>query len=160
MTRPYRALRTPALNFPNNVLYCVKSTIQTTVSSDFDRVVDATVEALEDEGFGVLCGIDVQATLAEKLGAEFRQYRILGACNPALAHEGLSEELELGALLPCNVIVYETDDGGITVSAVDPQRLVGIVDNEALDSVANEVHGRFERVLASVADELEPPSEV
>lgn len=134
-------------------------TIQKSVSGDFDQVVETTIDALKDEGFGVLCDIDVQATLEEKLGEEFRQYRILGACNPALAHEGLNEEIELGALLPCNVIVYETDDGEVMVSAVDPQQLVGIADNEALDSIANEVHDRFERVLASVADELESLSE-
>ncbi|MBX0297683.1 DUF302 domain-containing protein [Haloarcula nitratireducens] len=135
-------------------------TIQTSVSGDFDQVVETTVDALKDEEFGVLCDIDVQATLEEKLGEEFRQYRILGACNPGLAHEGLNEEIELGALLPCNVIVYETDDGEITVSAVDPQQLVGIAGNEALDSIANEVHDRFERVLASVADEFDSASEV
>ncbi|KYH24137.1 hypothetical protein HAPAU_37800 [Halalkalicoccus paucihalophilus] len=138
----------------------MKYTIQTSVSNDFDQVVETTIDALKDEGFGVLCDIDVQATLEEKLGEEFRQYRILGACNPALAHEGLNEEIELGALLPCNVIVYETDDGEVMVSAVDPQQLVGIADNEALDSIANEVHDRFERVLASVVDELESSSEV
>ncbi|MDL5363208.1 DUF302 domain-containing protein [Halalkalicoccus sp. NIPERK01] len=138
----------------------MKYTIQTSVSNDFDQVVETTIDALKDEGFGVLCDIDVQATFKEKLGEEFRQYRILGACNPALAHEGLNEEIELGALLPCNVIVYETDDGDVIVSAVDPQQLVGIADNEALDSIANEVHDRFERVLASVVDELESSSEV
>jgi len=135
-------------------------TIQKSVSGDFDHVVETTIDALEDEGFGVLCDIDVQTTFEEKLGEEFRQYRILGACNPGLAHEGLNEEPELGALLPCNVIVYESDDGEITVSAVDPQQLVGIADNEALDSIANEVHDRFERVLASVADELESSTEI
>ncbi|MFC7193802.1 DUF302 domain-containing protein [Halosimplex aquaticum] len=75
-------------------------TIQTTSTDEFDQTVDATMEALENEGFGVLCDIDVQATLEEKLGEEFRQYRILGACNPSLALEGLKEEIELGALLP------------------------------------------------------------
>jgi len=134
-------------------------TMRESVSGDFDEAVEATVDALEDEGFGVLCDIDVQATLEEKLGAEFRQYRILGACNPALAHEGLLEEIELGALLPCNVVVYETDDGEIAVSAVEPQRLVGIADNPELDSIATEVHERFERVLSTVADELGSPSE-
>ena len=128
-------------------------TIQTAVTGDFDDVVDTTIAALEDEGFGVLCDIDIQATLEEKLGEEFRRYRILGACNPALAHEGLNEEIELGALLPCNVIVYETDGGDIVVSAVDPQRLVGIADNDALDSIAIEVTERFERVLSAVTDE-------
>ena len=135
-------------------------TMQTTVDGTFDETVETTIAALKDEGFGVLCDIDVQATLEEKLGEEFRQYRILGACNPGLAHEGLNEEIELGALLPCNVIVYETDDGEVMVSAVDPQQLVGIADNEALDSIANEVHDRFERVLARVADELESSTEI
>ncbi|SFL44912.1 Uncharacterized conserved protein, DUF302 family [Halogranum rubrum] len=135
-------------------------TIQKSVSGDFNQVVETTIDALKDEGFGVLCDIDVQATLEEKLGEEFRQYRILGACNPALAHEGLNEEIELGALLPCNVIVYETDGGEVMVSAVDPQQLVGIADNEALDSIANEVHDRFERVLSTVGRELESASEV
>ncbi|MDS0474619.1 DUF302 domain-containing protein [Natrinema sp. 1APR25-10V2] len=118
-------------------------------------MTETSIDALKDEGFGVLCDIDVRATLEEKLGEEFRQHRILVACNPALAHE----EIELGALLPCNVIVYETDDGDVMVSAVDTQQLVGIADNKALDSIANEVHDRFERVLVSVADELESPSE-
>jgi uncharacterized protein (DUF302 family) len=128
-------------------------TLQRTVSGEFDDVVDATIAALEDEGFGVLSDIDIRATLQEKIGEEFRQYRILGACNPPLAHEGLTEEIELGALLPCNVIVYESDDGDIVVSAVDPKRLVGIADNDALDSIATEVTERFERVLSAIADE-------
>ncbi len=126
----------------------------------FGETVEAAVAALEDEGFGVLCDIDVQATLKEKLGKECRQYRILGACNPALAHEGLAEEIELGALLPCNVIVYETDDGGVVVSAVDPQQLVGIAENAVLDSIATEVHERYERVLSTITDELGARSEV
>ncbi|WP_318570467.1 DUF302 domain-containing protein [Salinigranum marinum] len=134
--------------------------IQTTVNGAFGETVEAAVAALEDEGFGVLCDIDVQATLKEKLGKECRQYRILGACNPALAHEGLAEEIELGALLPCNVIVYETDDGGVVVSAVDPQQLVGIAENAVLDSIATEVHERYERVLSTITDELGARSEV
>ncbi|WP_132061215.1 DUF302 domain-containing protein [Halorussus amylolyticus] len=130
-------------------------TIQTSVTGEFDDVLDATNAALKDEGFGVLCDIDIQATLKEKLGEEFRQYRILGACNPPLAYEGLTEEIELGALLPCNVIVYETDDGDVVVSAVDPEQLVGIADNDALDSIATEVTERFDRVLAAVTAEFE-----
>ena len=135
-------------------------TIQTAVTGEFDDVVDATTAALEEEGFGVLCDIDIQATLKEKLGEEFRQYRILGACNPPLAHEGLTAETELGALLPCNVIVYERDDGDIVVSAVDPDQLVGIADNDSLDSIATEVTERFDRVLAAVSEEFEPASAV
>jgi len=133
-------------------------TIQTSVTGEFDDVVDATNAALKDEGFGVLCDIDIQATLKEKLDKEFRQYRILGACNPPLAYDGLTEEIELGALLPCNVIVYE-DAGAITVSAVDPEQLVGIADNDALDSIASEVTERFDRVLATVEDEFGSASE-
>jgi uncharacterized protein (DUF302 family) len=159
ITRPHgRAVpRGPRLASPDEtgirrqiILYFVSYTIQTTLDEPFDAVVDTTTAALKDEGFGVLCDIDVQQTFAEKLDAEFRRYRILGACNPPLAHEALEEEIGLGALLPCNVIVYEADDGSVTVSAVDPRRLVGMADNPALDSVASEVRERFERVLAAL----------
>lgn len=129
-------------------------TIQTSVTGDFDDVVDTTIAALEDEGFGILCDIDVKTTLKEKLDVDVKQYRILGACNPPLAHDGLAEEPELGALLPCNVVVYEARDGDVVVSAVDPERLVGIADNPALTSIAADVHDRFERVLSTVTDQL------
>jgi uncharacterized protein (DUF302 family) len=122
-------------------------TMQKRLDGEFDAVVAETTEALSEEGFGVLCDIDVEATFAEKLDEDFRQYRILGACNPGLAHEGLQEEPDLGALLPCNVVVYETDDGEVVVSAVDPERLVGVTDNPELDSISAEVSERFERVL-------------
>ncbi|WP_254538466.1 DUF302 domain-containing protein [Halomarina litorea] len=125
-------------------------TTQKETSGPFDNVVEQTIAALEDEGFGVLCDIDVQATFAKKLDEEFRQYRILGACNPQLAREGLEAEIELGALLPCNVIVYEEDDGTVVVSAVDPGQLVGLTDNPALDTIAGDVSERFQRVLESL----------
>jgi len=134
-------------------------TIQETVAGEFDDVVEATVAALEAEEFGVLTDIDVRATMAEKLDADFRNYRILGACNPPLAHEALTEEIDLGALLPCNVVVYESDGGDVVVGAVDPEQLVGVADNENLDGVASEVRERFERVLAAVADEFATASE-
>jgi uncharacterized protein (DUF302 family) len=136
-------------------------TTQQRVTGSFDEIVDATIDALENEGFGVLCDIDVQATFAKKLDEEFRQYRILGACNPGLARDGLDEEIELGALLPCNVIVYEDEgeDDVVTVSAVDPAQLVGIADNPALDSIANDVDDRFERVLGAVGEAFESPAE-
>jgi uncharacterized protein (DUF302 family) len=117
------------------------------VSGDFDEVVERTTEALEDEGFGILCDIDVQATFAKKLDEEFRQYRILGACNPQLAFEGLQDDVDLGALLPCNVVVYEDDDGGVVVSAVDAERLIDLADNPDLDSIGEDAAARFERVL-------------
>lgn len=122
-------------------------TTQRTVDGPFDDAVERTIDALADEGFGVLCDIDVQATFAEKLDREFRQYRILGACNPELAYQGLEQEIELGALLPCNVIVYERDDGEVVVSAVDPAQLVAVANNPELDPIAEDVTERFERVL-------------
>ena len=127
-------------------------TLTTTTDEPFDDAVAATTDALEEEGFGVLSDIDVRETLEQKLDIDTRQYRILGACNPQLAHEGLDEEPELGALLPCNVIVYESDDG-VIVSAVDPRQLVEMADNPALDSITEEVHERFERVLETVGEE-------
>lgn len=125
-------------------------TLDRTVSGNFDDVVEETIAALEEEGFGVLCDIDVQATLKKKLDADFRQYRILGACNPEQAHQALQEELLLGALLPCNVIVYETDDRAVGVSAVDPGQLVSVADSGALDDIATDVQDSFERVLDEV----------
>ncbi|HKJ57757.1 MAG TPA: DUF302 domain-containing protein [Halobacteriales archaeon] len=121
------------------------------IDGEFDDVVADVEAALVEEGFGVLCDVDVQATLREKLDEEFRRYRILGACNPPLAHGALQEELTLGVLLPCNVVVYETDQGTVSVSAVDPVAMLSIVDNPALDPVAEEVRERFERVLGAVA---------
>jgi len=133
-------------------------TIRYDVDASFDEAVAATTDALADEGFGVLCDIDVQATLREKLDVDLRQYRILGACNPPLAHEGMTAELELGALLPCNVIVFETDAGGVGVSAVDPRVLLSVVDNDALDPVASSVAESMESALRSLPG-AEPAAE-
>ena len=127
-------------------------TITTTVDAQFDDVLNAVETELQNEGFGILADIDVQATFTKKLDVETDQYRILGACNPPLAHEGLTEEPDLGALLPCNVVVYENDDGDVVVSAVDPEQLVGITENPNLDNIAVEVKDRFEDVLSVVED--------
>ncbi|GAA0280946.1 MULTISPECIES: DUF302 domain-containing protein [Halobacteriaceae] len=127
-------------------------TLDKRVDGKFDNVVERTTNALSEEGFGVLCDIDVQQTLKKKLDEDFRQYRILGACNPPLAQQALEEELQLGTLLPCNVVVYETDEGEIGVSAVDPEVMLSVVDNPELDSVAAEVRERFERVLSELSD--------
>jgi uncharacterized protein (DUF302 family) len=104
-------------------------------------------EELAEEGFGILCEIDVQATLKAKLGIESDGYLILGACNPRLAHQALGAEPELGVLLPCNVVVYERD-GRTHVSAVDAERMLSLVGNEALTPIAAEVRSRLERVVA------------
>jgi uncharacterized protein (DUF302 family) len=125
-------------------------TIRYDTDREFDETVAAVEDALADEGFGVLCDVDVQATLREKLDADFGKYRILGACNPGLAHEALGHELELGALLPCNVVVFETEEGAVGVSAVDPERLLGLVADDALDPIASDVASRLTRAIESV----------
>jgi uncharacterized protein (DUF302 family) len=115
----------------------------------FADAVDKVRETLKDEGFGVLTEIDVQATLREKLGAEMEPYLILGACNPTLAHRALQVESELGALLPCNVVVYE--EGGAThVSAVDPVAMLGVVGNAQLEPIGAEIRVRVERAVEAV----------
>lgn len=125
-------------------------TLQTTIDAPFEEILDAVTSALGDEGFGVLSDIDVQTTFEEKLDVERGKYRILGACNPPLAHEGISAESDLGALLPCNVAIYETESGEVVVSAVDPEPLLDLPDNPALDEIAAEVKARLERVMDEV----------
>ena len=116
----------------------------------FEEVVDRVRAELHREGFGVLTEIDVQATLREKLGAEIEPYVILGACNPPLAHRALSEEPELGTLLPCNVVVYRRD-GRTQVSAIDAERMLSIVGNHALAPVASTVREKLAAVVERVS---------
>jgi len=116
----------------------------------FDEAVQRVREELKSEGFGVLCEIDVQATLKEKLGVEGEPYTILGACNPPLAHQALEAEPELGALLPCNVIVYKRD-GDTHIAAIDAERMLSIVGNEQLAPIAADVKRRLGDVVARVA---------
>ena len=126
-------------------------TLSTTAdpSLGFDETVECVRAELKEEGFGVLCEIDVQATLRARLGAELEPYVILGACNPRLAHQALSAEAELGALLPCNVVVYER--GSAThVSAVDPISMLGIVDHPQLSPVADEIRGKVASIEVGV----------
>ena len=125
-------------------------TITTTIAAPFEDVLTTVKTTLQDEGFGVLTDIDVQATLKEKIEVDTERYRILGACNPPLAHEGLTADPDLGALLPCNVAIYEQADGDVVVSAVNPEQLVGIADNPELDTIGTAVLDSFERVLAEV----------
>ncbi len=120
------------------------------VNLPYREAVEKTKDALKAEGFGVLCEIDVRQTIKEKLGADFRPYVILGACNPPLAHQVLAAELDLGLLLPCNVVVYESD-GGSMVEAMDPEPVLGIVGNPKLDAIAKEVKMRLQRVVDRVA---------
>lgn len=126
-------------------------TLSTTTDLGFAEAVARVRDELAAEGFGVLCEIDVQATLKEKLGVDGEPYLILGACNPPLAHRALDAEPDLGVLLPCNVVVYERA-GRTRIAAVDPERMLSIVGNDALSPVAAEVRGRLEAVIARVAD--------
>jgi uncharacterized protein (DUF302 family) len=116
----------------------------------FDRAVERVRAELQAQGFGVLCEIDVQATLKEKLGIEGGRYTILGACNPSLAHQALEAEPELGVLLPCNVVVYERD-GRTRISAVDAERMLSIVENDELAPIAADVRRRLGEVVSRAA---------
>jgi len=113
------------------------------IEGGFDNIVKRTVEALSEEGFGILSDIDVKATLKKKLDVDFRQYRILGACNPPFAHEALTAEIELGLLLPCNVIVYEVDEQKCAVVVVDPVKNLSIVGNDDLTPIAKKIQHKL-----------------
>ncbi|MEJ2203553.1 MAG: DUF302 domain-containing protein [Gemmatimonadota bacterium] len=127
--------------------YAMKKTLRTAVEEAETRVRDA----LKAEGFGILTEIDVRATLKEKLDVDFRPYRILGACNPPLAHRALTEETDIGLLLPCNVIVYEGPEPGSSVVAIlDPVQQLGVAGREDMAPMAEEVRTRMERVVASL----------
>lgn len=119
-----------------------------TVKDDFGVVVARVIDALSKEGFGVLTDIDVAATMKAKLGADFRPYRILGACNPMMAHKALAIEDKIGVMLPCNVIVQQSG-GGVEVAAVDPEASIGRVGNPALGEAAAAVKAALARVVAS-----------
>jgi len=113
----------------------------------FEEAIEKTVAALSEEGFGVLTEIDVKATLEKKLDVDFRPYRILGACNPPLAHQALQAESRIGAMLPCNVIVQETEDGGVEVAAIDPVASMQAVENPDLEELATEVQVKLRSVI-------------
>jgi uncharacterized protein (DUF302 family) len=121
-----------------------------TLDTSFDEAIARVTEALKQEGFGVLTEIDVKATLKKKLGVDFRGYRILGACNPPFAHRALLAEDKIGTMLPCNVIVQETEGGGVEVAAVDPLASMQAIENTGLADVAVEVQAKLQRVVNSL----------
>lgn len=122
----------------------------TTLAGTFEEAVDRTVLALKSEGFGILTDIDVQKTLHEKIGATFRKYRILGACNPQLAHQALQLEDKIGTMLPCNVVVQELPDGSVEVAAIDPVASMLAIDNPRLKAAAAQVAEKLKRAIAQL----------
>ena len=123
----------------------------TLTGMSFDQALARVTDALKAEGFGVLSDIDVQRAMKEKLGAEMPPYRILGACNPPLAHQALLAEPDIGLLLPCNVIVREEAPGRVVVGFLDPQTMVALVGKPAIQPIADQAEQRLRRVCASLA---------
>ncbi len=123
----------------------------TALDASYEDAVSKVTDALKEEGFGVLTEIDVKSTLKKKLGVDFRKYVILGACNPPYAHRTLQADLDVGLLLPCNVIVYETDDKKAYVSVFNPVSALEVIKSQELRKIAEEVSEKLKRVLDKVA---------
>ncbi len=120
------------------------------IDSSFEEAITKVTEALKAQGFGVLTEIDVKSTMKQKLDVDFRNYRILGACNPPFAYKALSVEDKVGTMLPCNVIVQELSDGKIEIAAIDPIASMSAVQNPALSDIAFEVQDRLKKVIESL----------
>lgn len=120
------------------------------IDKSFEDAIALVTEKLADQGFGILTEIDVKATMKKKLDVDFRNYKILGACNPPFAHKALLAEDKIGTMLPCNVIVQETDDGNTEVAAVDPLASMQAVENETLTGIAGEIQQRLKQVISQL----------
>lgn len=120
------------------------------ILGNFEDVVQRTTAALKEEGFGVLTDIDVTATLKKKLDVDFKNYRILGACNPPFAFKALQAEDKIGTMLPCNVIVQEISDGEIEVAAIDPIASMQAINNPELGEIANEIQGKLKNAINNI----------
>lgn len=130
--------------------------IATTLPLSFDDAIAKTEAALKEEGFGIISRIDIQEALKTKIGVEFRPYTILGACNPALAHEALKLEDKVGTMLPCNVVVQAREDGSSEVAAIDPVASMQAIENPRLIEAANEVRRRLSRVIQGLESASAP----
>jgi len=124
--------------------------IQIHVDLPYEEAIEKVTAALQEEGFGVLTEIDVKATLKKKLDADFRRYIILGACNPHFAHQALQAEISIGLLMPCNVVVYEADNGKTVIAAMDPGLMAQVSDNPELPKIAVGARAAIERALRSL----------
>ncbi len=124
--------------------YCFQKTL---FDASFSEAIEKVTEELKKEGFGILTEVDVQATLRKKLDVDFRKYRILGACNPPFAFKALQAEINIGTMLPCNVVVMENDDGKINVSAVDPIASMMAVGNRNLEGIAIQIQQKLKKVI-------------
>ncbi len=120
------------------------------VDLSYEDALQKVTEELQKEGFGVLTEIDVRATLKKKLDVDYNKYKILGACNPALAHQALSAEPEIGLLLPCNVVVFEDDDHNTVVAAIDAKAMMSIVGRDDIEPIAEQVNMKLIKVIESV----------
>jgi len=123
---------------------------QRTIKTEFDQVDTLLREKLQEQGFGIVTEIDVQNTLKTNINVDFRKYRILGACNPPLAHEALTHELAIGLLLPCNVVLWENDDKTVTISAIDTHAMMSVTGRDDMEEMANHVN----QLLKSAVDEV------
>jgi uncharacterized protein (DUF302 family) len=128
--------------------------ITTVLNTSYEDAVSKIADALKEEGFGILTEIDVKATLKKKLEVDFRKYVILGACNPPYAYRTLKTDLDVGLLLPCNVIVYETDDKKACISAINPVSALEVIKNDELRKIAEEVTAKLKRAVDKVSKNL------
>lgn len=128
----------------------MKYYIEKTLNTDFESAIAKTKEVLKAEGFGVLSEIDIDEKFKEKLNIDFRKYKILGACNPALAHQALQHENKIGTLLPCSVIVQQLDDNKVEVAAVDPVASLGSIENEKVSDLAKTVKDKLSKAISAL----------
>ncbi len=120
------------------------------LDASYDEAIARATEELKKEGFGILTEIDVKEALKKKLDVDFRKYKILGACNPSFAYKALQAEDKIGTMLPCNVIVQETDDGKVEVSAIDPIASMQAIDNQSLGDIASQVREKLKKVIDNI----------